>query len=127
MQLPSRFGDPCWTADAHDRAVGTGIARVSLALEPLFVATHAPFGLMKDEKSGGSLDEYELYRRLFGITPSNAFAVVYGDPGTGKSHLIRWLHLQCETARQRGEWSDVVAVLIQRRTGSLKDALQQIV
>src|SRR4051794_31005029 len=91
MHLPTRFGDPCWTPDAADRALSS-IARMSPALEPYFVATHAPMHRLHDDKRGGKLAEDKLFERLFHSERGNVFAILHGDPGTGKSHLIRWLH-----------------------------------
>jgi len=60
-------------------------------------------------------------------THGEVLAVVHGDPGTGKSHLIHWLKLRSEDALKRQELKDLVPVLIQRRSGSLKDALEQMI
>jgi hypothetical protein len=123
---PARLGDPCWSADAVGRAISS-IARLSPELEPYFISTHAPNEHLGDDKRGGYLDEAELFERLFGNDRTNVFAIVRGDPGTGKSHLIRWLHLKCVLDISHGRMPNVLPVLVQRRTGSLKDALTQIV
>src|SRR3546814_14665944 len=50
---------------------------------------------------------------------SHAFCVVQGEPGSGKSHLIRWLFVN---------WlqSDDIKLLLQRADGSLEGALRQL-
>ncbi len=125
VPLPTHLGQPCWSTDAAERAISS-IARMSPELEPYFLAAHAPIERLRD-RAGAPLSESDLYDRLFAQGRRNVFAVVRGDPGSGKSHLIRWLHLQCTNDIVAGRMSNVLPVLVQRRTGSLKDALTQIV
>src|SRR3546814_5774009 len=53
------------------------------------------------------------------LSLSHAFCVVQGEPGSGKSHLIRWLFVN---------WlqSDDIKLLLQRADGSLEGALRQL-
>jgi hypothetical protein len=125
IRLPERLGQPCWSAEAAERAI-SNIARMSLELEPYFLSTHAPNDRLRDQR-GASVTEDDLYERLFTRGRRNIFAVVRGDPGTGKSHLIRWLHYRCTRDIDGGRLPSVLPVLVQRRTGSLKDALTQVV
>jgi hypothetical protein len=53
--------------------------------------------------------------------------VIYGEPGTGKSHLVHWLKLRFDYGKDNGDLGDIVPVLIERRSGSLKDALTQLI
>jgi hypothetical protein len=99
---------------------------MSFELEPYFISTHASNERLRD-RAGAALTESDFYERLFARGRRNVFAVVRGDPGSGKSHLIRWLHLRCTLEIQEGRLGSVLPVLVQRRTGSLKDALTQIV
>lgn len=125
VPFPTRLGQPCWSTDGAERAISS-IARMSPELEPYFLASHAPIERMRD-RAGAALSESVLYDRLFASGRHNVFAVVRGDPGSGKSHLIRWLHLRCTQDIDAGVMSEVLPILVQRRTGSLKDALTQIV
>ncbi len=125
VPLPTHLGQPCWSTDAVERAISS-IARMSPELEPYFLAAHAPIERLRD-RAGAALSESDFYDRLFAHGRHNVFAVVRGDPGSGKSHLIRWLHLRCTQDIDAGRMSNVLPVLVQRRTGSLKDALTQIV
>ncbi len=124
--LPVQLGKPCWSAAAVGKAI-SAIARMSPELEPYFISTHSPNERLRDVKRGGELSEADLYERLLTPERRNAFVIVRGDPGTGKSHLIRWLHLRCTLDIAAERLPNVLAVLVQRRTGSLKDALTQIV
>src|SRR3546814_13054489 len=64
-------------------------------------------------------DEQAVLLALSDPSRSHAFCVVQGEPGSGKSHLIRWLFVN---------WlqSDDIKLLLQRADGSLEGALRQL-
>lgn len=111
---------PCWKR---------GDAETMLRIEALggddtlFLATHSPirgFGLGGTSRQ----DLYEpsedaLLATLSRADRQHAFCVVQGDPGSGKSHLIRWLEVKWPQS------SDLV-LLLQRADGSLQGALEQL-
>lgn len=116
--LPTRA---CWEAED---------ARIILANEalerndPVFLATHSPVEEFQVGGSHGSEiithTEQGLLDALSSPSTHHAFCVVEGDPGSGKSHLIRWLSVrwpQDEPLRP---------LLIQRMDGSLQGTLQQL-
>lgn len=110
----------CWTAE-NARAVFR-----TEALEgndAVFLATHSPivgFDI-------GGRDQGEIYERteqaildtLSDTNRKHAFCVVQGEPGSGKSHLIRWLSVNWPHA------SDL-KLLLRRSDGSLEGALNQL-
>ena len=122
---PAKLGQPCW-APERIKDVVTGIAKMDTARSHYFIASHTPIAGIFDEKSKRQLDEAGLFQSLFDGTRSESVAVVWGEPGCGKSHLIHWLKLRADHAISVGELQQVRPVLIQRRTGSLKDALTQL-
>src|SRR5690349_3003098 len=82
----------CWRAE-DARAIF-----VTEALEgddAIFLATHTPIegfdvaGRDAGEFSGR--DEHAILEAIADPTRQHAFCVVQGEPGSGKSHLIRWL------------------------------------
>ena len=125
--MPDTLGLPCWrresVADAIKVVAPMGEDEKSTQY---FLATHAPVEIIADELGGGTLSERQLFERLLDPSNANVLAIVQGEPGSGKSHLIRWLHLQLKSARGRSEHPDMLPVLVERRTGSLKDALLQM-
>lgn len=123
--IPLKVGQPCWQSGAVARAVRV-VANVSKESSHYFLATHAPFKRVRDEINRATIDEQEVLKRVSDPANGHVLAIVQGEPGTGKSHLIRWLHLQYELAVDSA-LSGVVPVLVQRRSGSLRDALEQIV
>lgn len=95
-----------------------------------FLATHVPLKrihvLSKFElqpKGGDSYSEEEIYTRFI-LNPSNKhqFITVYGQSGTGKSHLIRWLEARYENDRPENE----VVLFIRRSDNTLKGTIRQL-
>lgn len=123
---PTTLGQPCWTADAVGRSI-TSVARLDKNLTHYFLATHAPVARIRDETRRVLVAEHDVFARLLDPSRSDVLMIVHGEPGTGKSHLIRWLHLRCQYEQAEGRLETLMPVLVQRRTGSLKDALEQIV
>ncbi len=110
----------CWRAE-DARAIF-----VTEALEgddAIFLATHTPIegfdvaGRDAGEFSGQ--DEHAILEALSDPTRQHAFCVVQGEPGSGKSHLIRWLSVNWH---QTGD----IKLLLRRADGSLEGALRQL-
>ncbi len=127
----------CWEPERISQAV-TLLAKLGEERAHYFLATHSPVKNIIPEK--GFLDfphdrrpnEEDLYASLMGSweqqNPDRDISVlIYGEAGTGKSHLINWLKLRSDFDLQHGFKSDFVPVLVRRRSGSLKDALTQLV
>jgi hypothetical protein len=117
-ELPT---NACWAAED---------ARIILANEALernnavFLATHSP---VADFRIGGTKaadiaapTEQGLLDALSGPSTRHAFCVVEGEPGSGKSHLIRWLAVRWP------EEEPLRPLLIQRLDGSLQGTLRQL-
>ncbi|HKI38230.1 MAG TPA: hypothetical protein VKA46_40625 [Gemmataceae bacterium] len=117
----------CWKPEHLEKAIGYS-AKVDKEQSHYFLACHSPIERIRDERLKKELREEELYQRIMGRRTQRDFlGLVHGEPGTGKSHLIHWLKLRCEYDRDAGTLKGVIPVLIRRRTGSLKDALQQLI
>lgn len=122
----TKFGQPCWEAGNIAKVIST-VAQLDAEYIDYFLATHAPIKHIRHDETQELLDEEQFFLELMKPSRGEVLAVVHGDPGTGKSHLIHWLKLRCEDGLRRQELSNLVPVLIQRRTGSLKDALEQMI
>lgn len=116
----------CWAADKVATVV-TNVAKMDAARSHYFLASHSPISGILDERRQVPYDEQQLFAAVFDESRAHCLAVIWGEPGAGKSHLIHWLKLRTEYAVANGELRGLVPVLIQRRSGSLKDALQQLV
>ncbi|NTU86007.1 MAG: hypothetical protein HGA45_42890, partial [Chloroflexales bacterium] len=114
----------CW----QQERVGEVINKEAIAIDIAdFMATHAPLGQIRDAHAGGgqAMSEADLLSELIHGAQSDRhiFAVIQGIPGTGKSHLIRWLHQRYE--REVGGQEAVL--LIERAQNSLLGTLRQII
>lgn len=67
--------------------------------------------------------EEDIYKRYI-LNPTNKhqFIVVYGQSGTGKSHLIRWFEAKYRTDRP----DDEVVLFIRRSDNTLKGTIRQL-
>jgi hypothetical protein len=93
--------------------------------DAVFLATHSPMEGFDVSGSRASevadANEECLFEALSRDTLRHAFCVVRGEPGSGKSHLIRWLNIQWK----RKQGNDLV-ILVQRADGSLQNTLEQL-
>ena len=110
----------CWRAE-DARAIF-----VTEALEgddAIFLATHTPIQGFdvggRDAAEFRSRDEHAVLETLADRTRQHAFCVVQGEPGSGKSHLIRWLSVNWPHTND-------VKLLLRRADGSLEGALRQL-
>lgn len=117
----------CWNSERIARAV-TDMANLVQSESHYFLASHAPFHRIHNDRTGEAFTETALFEAIFHSSHRNVQTIVHGEPGCGKSHLIHWLKLRCDEEVSTGKsLGDLRRVLIERRNGSLKDALQQII
>jgi uncharacterized protein (DUF2384 family) len=85
----------CWTPDAVDATVVVDAVNSSRAV---FLATHRPSQLLRRDftatEGGALIDEEELLKEFLAPNPGLLFMPIVGESGTGKSHVVRWLHLR---------------------------------
>ena len=125
---PSKEGDICWNPVYAEQMLSP-ISQVGTYAADWFLATHSP---ITSNDRIGPVEEQKLFADLFAASKQETLVVVKGDPGAGKSQLINWLKLRFDDAIGRGERSGMGdrrlrSVLIRRESGSLKDALRQLV
>lgn len=114
----------CW----HHERIGEVINKEAIAVDIAdFMATHTPLGQIRRVQAGDGqeLSETTLLEDLIrgAQNDRHIFTVIQGIPGTGKSHLIRWLYERYQ--RERGELETVL--LIERAQNSLLGTLRQII
>lgn len=110
---------PCWTKEDADAILQT---QALAAQDAIFLATHTPvrdFEAWSEKFDLAEPSQEGLLRALSDPARRHAFCVVQGEPGSGKSHLIRWLQVNWPVERD-------FCLLIQRADGSLLGALKQL-
>jgi len=110
----------CWRAEDATAIISNEALE---GHEGIFLATHSPIADFEVSGShGGEIegrDETALLDVLADSARRHAFCVVQGEPGSGKSHLIRWLSIKWPS-------NNDVKLLLQRADGSLEGALRQM-
>ncbi|MDW7669779.1 MAG: hypothetical protein SCJ93_13225, partial [Bacillota bacterium] len=97
-----------------------------------FFATHSPFNNLEYAYSGREnainrqISEEELYdKNIIENLNSHHFVPVIGDNGTGKSHLIRWIHdkiiIDPNVNKDKYE-----IILIRRQNATLQNSVKQL-
>lgn len=128
MQAPTFERFQCWKDERISQVINKEAVSIELAN---FLATHTPLSSityqrtpqqMTDMSEQGLLDEL----RRCAIEQRHTFAVVQGIPGTGKSHLIRWLKERYVATDKEQQGNDVV-LLIERAQCNLRGTLLQII
>jgi hypothetical protein len=119
-------GFQCWETERVSDVINKEAGSIERAV---FLATHAPINnLTYLRKPAAEMDDNteetllrELQRCATEYRP--AFVVVQGIPGTGKSHLIRWLKERYMDDREhlRGK-----VLFIERAQNNLRGTLEQI-
>src|SRR3712207_3301033 len=108
----------CWTADNARSVFRTEALEGS---DAVFLATHSP--ITGFDVGGRDQGEFESRTELAVLTTlsdparRHAFCVVQGEPGSGKSHLIRWLSVNWPHRTD-------LKLLLRRSDGSLEGALR---
>lgn len=115
LPLPDRA---CWTtADARSVLRTEALSNAG----EVFLATHTPVESFDVAGSEAATvlehTEQGLLDSLADPARTHAFAVVQGEPGSGKSHLIRWLSARWPEGRD-------VPVLLARADASLEGSLR---
>lgn len=110
----------CWTSETAQVVFRTEALEGD---DSVFLATHTPIrDFTIDGASGGDIDsptELGLLDALSSHARRHAFCAIQGEPGSGKSHLIRWLYINWPKGND-------LPILIQRSNGSLEGAIAEL-
>lgn len=118
----------CWDKQPISRVINKEAVSID---RTLFLSTHAPFTSIRYETSPYQMTDTsetnllaELQQRA--TDDQHTFMVIQGIPGTGKSHLIRWLKERYSAENEEIGGRDIV-LLIERANSSLRQTLTQII
>jgi hypothetical protein len=129
MPYPEIPGKPCWNAEQVENVIAIA-AQTNEQSAEIFLAAHSPFRFITNfrDPTGHEHTEEEVFEAIF-RRHGEVQAAIKGEPGTGKSHLVRWLKLRTDFEAESGDelCERFVRIVVQRGNGSLKDMLRQIV
>lgn len=110
----------CWRAED---AQAIFVTEALEGNDAIFLATHSPiedFDVAgRDAGQIAEANERSVLDTLADPNREHAFCVVQGEPGSGKSHLIRWLSVNWPHTND-------IKLLLRRADGSLEGALGQL-
>jgi len=126
--LDQFIGYTCWKVER----VGQVINREAVEMDAAtFLATHLPITGLRYEIAEYAItdnSENALLSELIDRAQNNkhTFVVLKGIPGTGKSHLVRWLRERYASSCEEQNLQEVT-LLIRRANSSLRETLKQII
>lgn len=117
----------CWQKDRLDAVFQTAALD---AEEAVFKFTHSPMSFdrldpndLKLQRTLGKLDEERALQDYWLKKSDHMSCAVIGDPGTGKSHLIKWIYRRVE--QELG--SDNHIILVPRDSSNLSSIIELII
>ena len=114
----------CWDTQSRPKVMETVALRAS---DSIFHATHFPCPINKLNPNSGAKSRYseqELFIEFLDERIDHFFSVAIGDTGTGKSHLVRWLHSRLGLDKEAsGRFNTVI---IKRHSANLAAVLESI-
>lgn len=127
-------GYVCWTSGNVNDTVVVDAVNPSPAV---FLATHRPSQMLRRDftaAEGGTLiNEEQLLEDFLAPNPGLLFLPIVGESGTGKSHMVRWLHLRLPQDGSRKvvyipkygtNLRRVIELILSDMTGSVVDELR---
>lgn len=115
----------CWDPRSRREVMNTIALDVK---ESVFKATHHPSFLQQEGAAAETfvpIPETEFLNDFLNPDHPHVFNVAVGDPGTGKSHLIRWMHheTQNRNAAPSAKWH---ILIIPRSSSNLTEIVLRI-
>lgn len=119
----------CWNAASVSETVFIDIGALSRSSDAVFLAAHTPARVrhLRGPKEhvgagGGEAQVLDALMADVGTYPSNTLIAVTGNSGSGKSHIVRWVHAQLRQSRP-----DLHVLYVPRELSNLRDLLRTLI
>jgi hypothetical protein len=112
----------CWDKSDFEQVFP---AQANTQREEYFLVTHSPFRSLIVDRAKTELStnsDQELFKRIAKQGSEQHLVFIKGDPGTGKSHLIRWLYHSWQRSCPKDE-----AIFIPRRDATLVKTIERLI
>jgi hypothetical protein len=120
-------GFRCWTAGAVRQTVFSDIGALPADADAVFLAAHTPMtlhhprGTELADLGAGERQVLEAVRRSIGDSDRNTLVAVTGSSGTGKSHVVRWVHANLDRSE------DYHVLYVPRVVQTIRELLRRII
>ena len=118
MSIPDPY--ECWKTSVVNDTIFSDIGATTTDQDALFLATHVSLPIDLVKPVGGMVDEeyvlHQLEKAIVDGGSQNLVMAITGPSGSGKSHLVRWLHAKLDLTDHRFEM-----VYVPRRVSSLRE------
>ncbi|PRX98011.1 hypothetical protein [Allonocardiopsis opalescens] len=124
----SMKGFRCWSAKSVREAVYSDIGALPSSADAVFLAAHSPMVLSHakgEEKTESGQGERQVLDALIagiGDADRNTLIAVTGGSGTGKSHVVRWVHAHVDPADERYH-----VLYVPRAVQTIRELLRRVV
>lgn len=128
MRQPTMEGFRCWSAESVSETVFSDIGALSSDADAVFLAAHTPVEL--EHSKGPEFDTHRIGERQVleallqrvGDQERNTLVAVTGCSGSGKSHVVRWVHAHLDKSDHR-----YAILYVPRAVQTIRDLLRRIV
>lgn len=122
-------GFRCWSAENVAQTVYSDIGQLSGEADAVFLAAHSPMDLEhrkgKEDANGANSAEERVLEALtsrIGDVDRNTLVAVTGASGSGKSHVVRWVHAHLPKDDPRFQ-----ILYVPRAVQTLRELLRRII
>ena len=126
--MPLQTNYACWSIADVVATIPTEAATPSAEV---LLATHAPLRITRHDAIAGSsgpsiVDENAVLKEFLEREPTKGILVapVVGESGTGKSHLVRWVHANLVSQTASGRKRHII--YLRKTDTSLKNVVEQL-
>ena len=118
----------CWSAESVARTVFSDIGALASDADAVFLAAHTPVELVHAKGIEDGIDgsgESQVLTALtsrMGDLERNTLVAVTGGSGSGKSHVVRWVHSHLDKANESFH-----VLYVPRAVQTLRDLLRRII
>lgn len=118
----------CWSAESVARTVFSDIGALAGDADAVFLAAHTPVNLKQEKgrelkaSASGEAQVLEALTSRVGDLERNTLVAVTGGSGSGKSHVVRWVHSHLDRQDPRYR-----VLYVPRAVQTLRDLLRRII